>query len=750
MSVNTVNAKHQAEHQGNIYYFCCGGCRTKFVANPDQYLQPSTGSKAEEPTNPGAVYTCPMHPEIRQIGPGSCPICGMGLEPAMASLSNEPNLELIDMTRRFWIGLILSAPVMALEMGGHLFDIHLLPSSLSNLVQLLCATPVVLWAGLPFIERGIQSIKTRHLNMFTLIATGICIAWLYSVVVLLIPGVISGAAHDGAPVYFEAATVITVLALLGQVLELKARERTSGALRSLLNLVPKTARSITQDGHEEEIGLDQIVTGDRLRIRPGEKVPVDGSILEGRSSINEAMVTGESMPVSKTTGDKVIGGTINLDGALVMTAEAVGHDTMLARIVAMVVEAQRSRAPIQRLADRVAGWFVPVVGIIAVMAFATWLATGPEPRFSHALIALVSVLIIACPCALGLATPMSVMVGVGRGAQSGILVKNAESLERLAKIDTLVIDKTGTLTEGKPAVVAVKTNGAITEDRLLAIAASLERQSEHPLSRAIVAVAEQRKLPLLQTTDFFYQPGKGIGGKVDGLAVIVGNAAFTGERSTAAQLDEHEKLQGEGATIVHVAVNGEAAGFIAIADTIRPSAREAIARLKQDGIRIVMITGDHRATAISIAARLGISEIEAEVLPERKSAIVIGLRHDGRIVAMAGDGVNDAPALAAADVGIAMAGGTDVAIESAGITLLTGDLSGLVRARKLSAVTLTNIRQNLFFAFAYNSIGIPLAAGVLYPWWNVLLSPELAAAAMALSSVSVVANALRLHCVKLS
>jgi Cu+-exporting ATPase len=706
--------------------------------------------KAKTPADPSVVYTCPMHPEIRQIGPGSCPICGMGLEPAMAGVSNEQNHELIDMTRRFWIGLLLGIPVVALEMGGHLFDFHWLSPSMSNLIQLLCATPVVLWAGLPFIERGIQSLKTGNLNKLTLIAIGTGIAWLYSVVVLLAPGIVPGASqmHDGAPVYFEAATVITVLALLVQVLELKARERTAGALRSLLNLAPKTARRILHDGHEEEIDLDHVAAGDRLRVRPGEKVPVDGSVIEGRSSFDEAMVTGESMPIQKTAGDKIIGGTMNLNGALMMTAEAVGHDTMLARIVALVAEAQRSRAPIQRLADRVAGWFVPAVGIVAVIAFVAWLVVGPEPRFSHALIALVSVLIIACPCALGLATPMSIMVGIGRGAQTGILVKNAESLERLAKIDTLAIDKTGTLTEGKPTVVAVKTTGTMTEDRLLAMTAGLERQSEHPLSRAIVAAAEQRKLTLPQAIDFAYQPGRGVSGTVEGMNVAIGNADFTGGQSSSLAADR-ERLQGEGATIVYVTVDGQPAGFIAIADPIRPSAPDAVARLQQDGIRVILVSGDHRATAEAIARRLGISEIEAEVLPERKSAIVTELRRNGRVVAMAGDGVNDAPALAAADVGIAMGTGTDVAVESAGITLLTGDLSGLVRARKLSAATLANIRQNLFFAFAYNSIGIPLAAGALYPWSNVLLSPEIAAAAMALSSVSVIGNALRLRFAKL-
>jgi P-type Cu+ transporter len=703
------------------------------------------------PAPPGTIYTCPMHPQIRQVGPGSCPICGMALEPEMVSAESGPNPELADMTRRFWIGLVLAVPVMALEMGGHLTGLHrLVGQETSNWLQLVLATPVVLWCGWPFFVRGWQSLKTRNLNMFTLIAMGTGVAWVYSIVAVALPGLFPAAFRgpDGAvAVYFEAAAVITVLVLLGQVLELRAREQTSGAIRALLDLAPETARRLRDDGTDEEVSLDAIAVGDRLRVRPGEKVPVDGELIEGRSSLDESMVTGESMPVTKERGDKAIGGTLNATGSFVMRAEKVGRDTMLARIVQMVAEAQRSRAPIQRLADQVAGYFVPAVIAVAIAAFAAWAAFGPEPRLAFGLVAAVTVLIIACPCALGLATPMSIMVGVGRGAQAGVLIKNAEALERMERVDTLVVDKTGTLTEGKPKVVAIVAAPGFDETEMLRLAASAETASEHPLAMAIVAAAAERKLPLSTVSDFDSPTGKGVLGTVDGRKLALGNTRFLREVGvdTASLDSEADRLRAEGATAIFLGLDGKVAAAFAIADPVKQSTPEALRALARDKVRVVMLTGDNRTTAQAVARRLGITDVEAEVLPEQKSAVVDKLRREGRVVAMAGDGVNDAPALAAADVGIAMGTGTDVAIESAGITLLKGDLTGIVRARRLSEATMRNIRQNLFFAFCYNAAGVPIAAGVLYPFFGILLSPVIAAAAMALSSVSVVANSLRLR-----
>jgi Cu+-exporting ATPase len=747
MTVDPHTAKHRAEHQGHPYYFCSAGCRAKFVADPARYL----GAKEKQaPVAEGATYTCPMHPQIRQPGPGSCPICGMALEPEIATAETGPNVELSDMTRRFWIGLALSAPVVVLEMGGHLVGSHgWLPQSLSNWVQFAFSTPVVLWAGWPFFVRGWQSIVTRNLNMFTLIAIGTGVAFLYSVVATASPQLFPPAfrMHDGAvAVYFEAAAVITVLVLLGQGLELRAREATSGAIKALLNLAPKTARRIGADGAEEDVPLQSIVVGDRLRVRPGEKVPVDGTVAEGRSTLDESMVTGESMPVTKGEGTNVIGGTINGPGGFVMSATKVGADTLLSRIVQMVAQAQRSRAPIQRLADQVAGWFVPAVIAVAVIAFAVWSVVGPEPRFAYALVAAVSVLIIACPCALGLATPMSIMVGVGRGAQAGVLVKNADALERMEKIDTLVVDKTGTLTEGRPSVVRVVTDG-ISEEDALRLAASVEKASEHPLGAAIVRAASERGLATAPVEDFESPSGKGVVGVVEGRRVVLGNEGFLTTQSVdvATLAADAERMRADGATAIFMAADGKAVAAIAIADPVKETTPEALKMLAQENVRVVMLTGDNRTTADAIAEKLGISEVKAEVLPDQKSAVVEQLRKEGRRVAMAGDGVNDAPALAAADVGIAMGTGTDVAMESAGVTLLKGDLRGIARARKLSQATMRNIRQNLLFAFAYNTAGIPIAAGLLYPTFGLLLSPVVAAGAMALSSVSVVGNALRLR-----
>ena len=753
MSVDPAKSPHFFTHDAQTYHFCSAGCRTKFAADPAHYLNKE--ARKEEPVPEGTIFTCPMHPEIRQVGPGSCPICGMALEPDVVSLDAPPNHELADMTRRFWIGLVLALPVIVLDMGAHLFGAHgWVDQTLSNWIQFAFATPVVLWAGWPFFVRGWQSLQTRNLNMFTLIAMGTGVAYLYSVTASVAPDIFPAAfrGHDGAvPVYFEAASVITVLVLLGQVLELRAREATSGAIKALLELAPKTARLIGHDGTEREVSLDSVHEGDKLRVRPGEKVPVDGTVVEGRSNVDESLVTGESMPVTKEVGATVIAGTLNQSGSFIMSAEKVGRDTLLSQIVQMVAQAQRSRAPIQRLADRVAGWFVPVVLAVALVAFGAWAVFGPEPRLTYGIVAAVSVLIIACPCALGLATPMSIMVGVGRGAQTGLLIKNAEALERMERVDTLVVDKTGTLTEGKPAVVAIVPAAGIEENELLRFAASLERASEHPLADAIVRAAKDRNLPLSSADDFDSPTGKGVRGKVDGKSVLLGNAAFFDDakidiRSLAAKADT---MRQDGATVINVAIDGKLAGIIAIADPVKVSTPAALKALHEAGLKVIMLTGDNLTTAKAVAARLGIADVEADVLPDRKSAVVSRLQKEGRIVAMAGDGVNDAPALAAADVGIAMGTGTDAAMQSAGVTLLKGDLGGIVQARRLSQAVMSNIRQNLTFAFIYNAAGVPIAAGILYPAFGWLLSPVIAAAAMALSSVSVIGNALRLRSAKL-
>jgi Cu+-exporting ATPase len=756
MTVDAATSPHRFEFGGEAYHFCSAGCRGKFAADPRHYLDKHHKQGEPEAAVPeGTIYTCPMHPQIRQVGPGSCPICGMALEPELATLDTAPNPELADMTRRFWIGLVLALPTVVLEMGGHLVGGHgWVEPKLSNWIQLGFATPVVLWAGWPFFVRGWQSLVTRNLNMFTLIAMGTGVAYAYSLAATLAPGSFPAAFrdHGGAvAVYFEAAAVITLLVLLGQVLELRAREATSGAIKALLQLAPKTARRIDASGADHEVQIDSLNVGDRLRVRPGEKVPVDGVILEGRSSLDESLVTGESMPVTKEAGGKVIAGTLNQSGGFVMRADKVGRDTLLSQIVQMVAQAQRSRAPIQRMADRVAGWFVPAVIVVALLAFVAWAVFGPEPRVAFGLVAAVSVLIIACPCALGLATPMSIMVGVGRGAEAGVLIKNAEALERMERIDTLVVDKTGTLTEGKPKVVAIVPAMGFDESDILRLAASVERSSEHPLAEAIVRAAQERNLTLTTVDEFDSPTGRGAAGKVDGRMVQLGNSAFLRSLGieTAALEADAEKLRSDGATVINIAADGKLAGIVAIADPVKASTPEALKALAEGGIKVIMLTGDNRTTANAVAKRLGIADVEAEVLPDQKSAVVLKLQRQGRAVAMAGDGVNDAPALAAAEVGIAMGTGTDVAMESAGVTLLGGDLGGIVRARRLSQATMRNIRQNLFFAFIYNAAGIPVAAGILYPAFGILLSPIIAAAAMALSSVSVVGNALRLRASKL-
>jgi Cu+-exporting ATPase len=751
MTVDPAKTPHHAEHLGAAYHFCSAGCLTKFTADPEYYLKP----RAAEAATAGTIYTCPMHPQIRQVGPGSCPICGMALEPETITADAGPNPEYADMRRRFWIGLVLAVPVFVLEMGGHLLGhAFMLPRVTSDWIQFALATPVVLWCGWPFFQRGWASLVSRNLNMFTLIAMGVGVSFAYSVVAMLAPGLFPPALRgEGGlpPVYFEAAAVITVLVLLGQVLELRAREQTSGAIKALLNLAPKTARRVREDGTDEEVTLDLVHVGDRLRVRPGEKIPVDGVILDGRVSIDESLVTGESMPVTKQADDKVVAGSINKTGSFVMRAEKVGADTLLSQIVQMVAQAQRSRAPIQRLADQVSGWFVPTVIAAALIAAAVWALVGPEPRFAYALVAAVSVLIIACPCALGLATPISIMVGVGRGAQAGVLIKNAEALERLEKVDTLIVDKTGTLTEGRPAVTAIRPAAGFEEAELLRLAASLERGSEHPLADAILRAAKDRNLTLSEAKNFDSPIGRGVVGTVDGRKIVLGNPKFLAEQGvpTESLEPDAEALRREGATAIFAAVDGALAGLLGIADPVKPTTEAAVRALKSEGVRVVMMTGDNRTTAEAVAKRLGIDEVEAEVLPQGKAAVVAKLRKEGRVVAMAGDGVNDAPALAAADVGVAMGAGADVAIESAGVTLLKGDLQGIVRARKLSRAVMRNIRQNLVFAFVYNAAGVPIAAGVLYPTFGLLLSPAIAAAAMALSSVSVISNALRLRTVKL-
>ncbi len=724
------------------------------MADPLRYLVPKAPASAA-PAAEGAIYTCPMHPEIRQVGPGSCPICGMALEPVEITAEAGPNHELVDMTRRFWIGTVLTLPVVALEMGGHLLGLrHLVSPATSTWVQFLLATPVILWAGWPFFERAWASLVSRNLNMFTLIAIGTGAAYLYSLFATFVPGVFpAGFRGEGGTVavYFEAGAVITVLVLLGQVLELRAREQTGGAIRALLNLAPKTARRITESGDDEEVPLGHVHLGDRLRVRPGDAVPVDGVVLEGRGAVDESMVTGESMPLAKEPGDKLIGGTVNGTGALVMQAEKVGAETMLARIVAMVAEAQRSRAPIQRMADIVAGYFVPAVIAVAVLAFIAWAVWGPAPALAYGLIAAVSVLIIACPCALGLATPMSIMTGVGKGATAGVLIKSAEALERMEKVTTLVVDKTGTLTEGKPRVVEIVPVDGMAEPELLALAASLERSSEHPLAAAIVTAARDNGASISEPQEFTSVTGQGVMGMVGGRKVALGNARMMEAQGIdiAALAARADEMRGGGATVLFVGIEGKPGGVIAIADPVKASTAAALDQLRQDGIRIVMLTGDNATTAKAIAGKLGITDVQAEVMPKDKHRIVRDLRTKGEVVAMAGDGVNDAPALAEADVGIAMGTGTEVAMQSAGVTLVKGDLMGIARARTLSRATMRNIRQNLVFAFIYNVAGVPLAAGVLYPAFGLLLSPIVAALAMALSSVSVIGNALRLRGVRL-
>ncbi|MBZ8132084.1 heavy metal translocating P-type ATPase [Afifella sp. IM 167] len=752
MKVALDAGKPTAEHGGKTYHFCREGCREKFVADPEQYL---SGKKQEEEAPAGTLYTCPMDPEIVQEGPGTCPICGMALEP-MGLPADGPNPELVDFKRRLFIGAPLAAVLLVVEMGAHLLGIDVLPfmsARAEQWLQLALAAPVVLYCGLPFFERGWRSIVSGHLNMFTLIAIGTGAAFLYSLVALAAPGLFPPAMlHEGAvPVYFEASAVIVVLVLFGQVLELKARERTGSAIRALMDLAPKKALRVKKDGGTEEVELSAVAKGDVLRVRPGDTVPIDGVVLSGRSAVDESMLTGEAVPVEKSEGERVTGGTSNTRGSFDFKVDRTGAETTLSQVVTMVAEAQRSRAPIQGLADRVAGYFVPTVVAVAVIAFLAWLVFGPSPQLAYALVAAVSVLIIACPCALGLATPISVMVATGRGAQAGILIKNAEALERMAHIDTLVVDKTGTLTEGKPRLVAIETAGEGAEADLLRLAASLEAASEHPLAEAIVRGAEEKGIDPAKAEAFDAVTGKGVTGKVEGRAVALGNEALMGEMGVdiAALAQAAETRRREGETVMFAAADGKLLGIIAVADPVKETSEKAIRALHDEGLRIVMATGDNRATAEAVAKRLGIDEVRAEVLPQDKQRIVDELKEKGAKVAMAGDGVNDAPALAAADVGIAMGAGADVAVESAGMTLMSGDLNGVVRARRLAKATLGNIRQNLVFAFGYNTLGVPVAAGILYPVFGVLLSPVIAAAAMSLSSVSVVGNALRLRQVKL-
>ncbi len=803
MQVDPANAAGHSEWQGQTYHFCSRGCLEKFRHDPAKYAahprpretamaSPSgAGSKpADEPT----IYTCPMHPEVRQDKPGSCPkcgmaleptilkaappkveytcpmhpqivrdqpgncpICGMALEPRTVTAEEEANPELTDMSRRFWVAVALAVPVLILGMG-HMIPgnpiAHIASARIMAWVEFALATPVVLWAGWPLFVRGWQSVVNRSLNMFTLIAMGVGVAYLYSVVATIAPGLFPASFRDAdgkVGLYFEAAAVITALVLLGQVLELRARSKTSGAIRALLGLAPKTARLVRDDGVEEDIALEVVQVGQRLRVRPGEKVPVDGVIIEGSSALDESMMTGESIPVEKHANDKVIGGTVNGTGSFIMRADKIGRDTLLAQIVQMVSEAQRSRAPIQRLADKVAGWFVPAVLTVAVLTFIIWAIFGPQPSLAYAVVSAVAVLIIACPCALGLATPMSIMVGVGRGAKAGVLIKNAEALEIMEKVDTLVVDKTGTLTEGKPRLVSVVPLAGFDEATMLRLAASVERGSEHPLAAAIVAGAKDRKVDLSATSDFQSLTGRGITGTVDGHAVALGNRKLLDELhiDPGELTAKAEPLRAEGQTVMFVSVDGKPAGLLGVADPIKDSTADAIRTLRADDVRLVMLTGDSRTTAEAVARKLGLDQVEAEVLPDQKSAVVKRLQAEGRIVAMAGDGVNDAPALAQAQVGIAMGTGTDVAMKSAGITLVKGDLRGIAHARTLSRATMRNIRQNLFFAFIYNALGVPIAAGILYPFFGLLLSPIIAAAAMSLSSVSVIGNSLRLRRVSL-
>ncbi len=749
MQVTLESKGGTADWQGETYAFCSVKCREKFSADPEHYLHPES---AQVEADQDAIYTCPMHPEIEQPGPGSCPVCGMALEPKEITADAGDDGELQDMSRRFRLSLILTIPVLLLAMGPMLgLPLEQLAAPrLLRWAELFLATPVVLWAGWPFFVRGWQSLVSRHFNMFTLIGLGVSVSYIYSLVATFFPGLFPAAfrGENGAvAVYFEAAAVITTLVLLGQVLELRARNQTGAAIRALLGLAPKTARRIEADGQEEDIPLDQVQTGDRLRVRPGEKVPTDGVVLDGRSAIDEAMVTGESIPLEKSVGDPVIGATVNGTGGLVIEAKKVGKDTLLAQIVQMVAEAQRSRAPIQKLADRVAGWFVPSVILAALVTFIIWSLIGPDPRLAHGLINAVAVLIIACPCALGLATPMSIMVATGKGATAGVLFKNAEAIEIMRKIDTLVVDKTGTLTEGKPKLVSLKVVAGQDERNVLLLAASLERGSEHPLAEAIVTEAGNRHIELSEAENFSSVTGKGVTGQVAGTQVALGNQALLAELGiTDHPLQQQaEDLRAAGQTVMSVAIAGQVAGLIGVADPVKESSAEAIAQLQEAGLRIIMLTGDNHTTAQAVAAKLGIDGLVAEVLPEQKAAEIKKLQEQGRLVAMAGDGINDAPALAQAQVGIAMGTGTDVAMASAGVTLVKGDLRGILRARKLSEATMTNIRQNLIFAFGYNSLGVPIAAGILYPLFGVLLSPMLAAAAMSFSSVSVISNALRLR-----
>jgi Cu+-exporting ATPase len=754
MDVDPGTAKHRRDHGGRAYYFCSAGCAERFAAAPQDYLGDRPAAK-EAPKD--AIYTCPMHPEVEQVGPGDCPICGMALEPKQVRLEEGPSEELRDMTRRFWVSAGFSLPLLIWVMGDHLFGLGLgdaIPPGVATWLQLALASPVVLWAGWPIFKRFVASLRAMSPNMWTLIGLGVGAAYLYSVVATVAPDIFPPAfrGHGGqVDVYFEAAAVIIALVLLGQVLEIRARERTGGAIKALLGLAPKTARRLRADGSDEEVPLEEVRAGDRLRLRPGDKVPVDGEVLEGRSSVDESMLTGEPVPVEKSAGEHVTGGTLNQSGSFIFRADRVGGETMLAQIVQMVAEAQRSRAPIQRLVDVVAGYFVPAVVAVAVLAFIAWAIFGPPPAMAYALVAAVSVLIIACPCALGLATPMSIMVGTGRGAQAGVLIKNAEALERFAKVDTLVVDKTGTLTEGKPKVTTLVPAEGFDEDELLHLAASLERASEHPLAAAIVGAANERGIRLAEAQDFGSTTGKGVHGRVDGREVALGNRKLLEslgvEPGSLAERAERQRSDGE--TVMFVAVDGRPAGLIGVADPIKETTRDALDALRKEGLRILMVTGDSRTTAEAVARKVGIDEVEAEVLPERKNEVVRRLQGEGKVVAMAGDGINDAPALAQADIGIAMGTGADVAVESAGITLLRGDLSGLVRARRLSEAVMRNIKQNLFFAFVYNAIGVPIAAGVLYPFIGLLLSPIIAAAAMSLSSVSVIGNALRLRAVRL-
>ena len=753
MSVDPAATPHRADHDGHTFHFCSAGCRDAFVADPGRY-RPSA-PRGPQPAAPGTVYTCPMHPEVRQIGPGFCPKCGMALEPEDTTADAGPNPEIIDFTRRFRIGAVLTLPLIAMEMGPHLWGQRFsLPPGWNGWLQFAFATPVVLGAGWPFLTRGWASVRTWNLNMFTLIGLGTIVAWAFSAVAVVAPDLIPADfrnEHGEPPLYFEAAAVIVTLVLLGQLLELRARERTSGAIRALLDLAPRFALRTRPDGTDEEIPVEHIAVGDRLRVRPGEKIPVDGELVDGRAAVDEALVTGESMPVTKAAGDSVVAGSLNTTGSFVMRADKVGADTLLAQIVDLVAAAQRSRAPIQRLVDRVSAWFVPAVVVVAVLAFAVWAVAGPEPRLAYAFVAAVSVLIIACPCALGLATPISIMVGVGRGAQAGVLIRDAEALERFGKVDTLVIDKTGTLTEGRPALTAIRAAGGFAEEDLLRLAAGLERSSEHPLARALVRAAEERGLALSTAEEFDSPVGRGVVGLIEGRRVLIGSSAFLKDNAVDASslASAADELRRSGATVIFLASDGVLAGAFAIADPIKATTRAAVDALHARGLKLVMLTGDNAVTARAVASKLGIDAVEADVSPADKAAVVARLRSEGRIVAMAGDGVNDAPALAAADVGVAMGAGADVAIESAGVTLLSGDLNGIVRARTLSRATVRNIRQNLWFAFGYNALGVPLAAGVLYPAFGLLLSPMIAALAMSLSSVSVVSNALRLKSVRL-